>query len=75
MGEVRPAMQDEARERGRLPAGREQELPADWPVESGELDEGKGEVGSEPQHEARRPGVRQERALRRRGQSGPRGSG
>ena len=66
MAEVGSAMEREAGERRRLPAGREQQLPAGRPVEPGELDEGKREIGREPQDEARRPGVRQERALRRR---------
>ena len=75
MDEVRPAMERKARERGRLPAGCEQELPAGRPVVSRELHEGQREIGGQPQDEARRPGVRQERAPRRRGQSGPAGSG
>ena len=69
-------MQGEAGERGRLPAWREQELPSDRPVEARELNEGKGEIRGEPQHQTCRPGVRQAgRRLRRCGQSGPAGSG
>ena len=76
MPEVRAAMGGEAGERGRLPARREQELPSDRPVEARELNERKGEIGSEPQDQARRPGVRQDgRGPRRGGQSGPAGSG
>ena len=69
-------MEGKSGERGRLPAWREQELPSDRPVEARELNEWKGEIRSEPHHQARRPGVRQaRRRLRRGGQSGPDGSG
>ena len=62
MQEVRPAVERQSRQRRRLPARREQQLPADRPVEPGELDEGQREIGRQPQDEARRPGVRQDGA-------------
>ena len=37
-------MEGDSRERGRLPAWREQELPSDRPVEARELNERKGEI-------------------------------
>ncbi len=75
MSEVRAAVERKPRQRRRLPAGGEQQLPAGRTVEPGELNVRQREIRSEPQHDARRPRVRQDGALRRRGQSGPAGSG
>ena len=76
MPEIGPALEREPRQRRRLPAGRQQQLPAGGPVEPGELDEGKREIRREAQDEARRPRVRQNRrAFRLDRQSGPAGSG
>jgi hypothetical protein len=44
MPEVWASMEREARERRRLPARREQELPSGGPVETRKLDERKSEI-------------------------------
>ena len=69
-------MRRNARERRRLPAWREQKLPAGGTVQPGELHEGQREIRGEPQNEARRPRVWQRRGpLRAEAQSGPVGKG
>jgi len=76
MGEIGPAAERKPRQRRRLPAGGEQQLPADRAVEPRELDEGQREIRGQPEDEAVGPGVRQDgRGVRLSSQSGPAGSG
>ncbi len=69
-------MESKASKSRRLPAWGEQQLPPCRSIEARELNERKGEIRSEPQHQAGWPGVRQAcRRVLRGGQSGPAGSG
>ena len=76
MPEVGTAVSGKARERGRLPAGRKQQLPADRPVPTRQLHEGQRPIRRPPQDKAGGLGVGKQRRGRRAGaQSGPAGSG
>ena len=76
MREIGTVAEGEPRQRRPLPAGREQQLPADGAVEPRELDEGQREFRGQPEDEAVGPGVRQDgRGVRLSSQSGPAGSG